>query len=200
VPNLMVVPPSLPVDSVAGFITWARQQGSAVNYGSIGNGTSQHLAGVQFNMLAGTQMQHVPYRESAQANTDLVEGRVQVLFQSLSGVVTGLAKAGRMKALAVTGRERVAAFAELPTLAEAGLAVTTTGWFGLIAPAGVPAPILARLESAAMQAMAEPEVRQRLADAGAIAGAAGAAAFARFIAEESERMRLIVQASGATAD
>ncbi|MBL6454814.1 tripartite tricarboxylate transporter substrate binding protein [Belnapia sp. T6] len=199
VPNLMVVPLGLPVATPGEFAAWARAQGAGVSFGSIGNGTSQHLAGVQFNMLTGTQMVHVPYRDPAQANTDLMEGRVQVLFQSISGVAQ-LAKTGRMKALAVTGEERVPAFAELPTLREAGIDVTTVGWFGLMAPAGVPEPVLARLEAEAVAAMQDPGVAARVAETGSLARARGRDHFARFIAEETGRMRTIVQASGAVAD
>jgi tripartite-type tricarboxylate transporter receptor subunit TctC len=141
----------------------------------------------------------VPYRDPAQANTDLMEGRVQVLFQSISGVAQ-LARTGRMKALAVTGEDRVPAFAELPTLREAGVDVTTVGWFGLMAPAGVPEPVLARLEAEAMAAMADPAVAARVVETGSIPRARGRAEFARFIAEETGRMRAIVQASGAVAD
>jgi tripartite-type tricarboxylate transporter receptor subunit TctC len=199
VPNLMVVPPGLPVASVAEFVAWARPRGGAVNFGSIGNGTSQHLAGVQFNMLTGTAMQHVPYRDPAQVNTDLMEGRVQVLFQSISGVAE-MARAGRMRALAVTGEDRVPAFAALPTLREAGVDVTTVGWFGLIAPAATPAPVLARLEAAAMEAVRDPGVAERIMATGSLPRAEGAEAFRRFIALETTRLQAIVQASGAVAD
>lgn len=200
VPNLMVVPPSLPVNSPQGFRDWARAQGPQVNFASIGNGTSQHLAGVQFNMLTGTQMVHVPYRESAQANTDVMEGRVQVMFQSISGAVTELARSGRMKPLAVSGDDRVPAFPSLPTLKEAGIPVTTVGWFGLVAPAGLPEAIAARLERAAVEAMQAPGVPERVANSGSIARARGRAHFTQFIAEETGRMQAIVRASGATAD
>ncbi len=199
VPNLMVVPPSLPVNSVAEFTDWARARGGAVSFGSIGNGTSQHLAGVQFNMLTGTQMVHVPYRDPAQVNTDLMEGRVQVLFQSISGVAD-LARAGRMKPLAVTGEDRVPAFPGLPTLREAGVEVTTVGWFGLVAPAGIPSPILARLEAEAMAAIADPAVAARIGEMGSIPRAEGRVAFTRFVAEETGRLQAIVRASGAVAD
>ncbi|MFZ4406906.1 MAG: Bug family tripartite tricarboxylate transporter substrate binding protein [Paracraurococcus sp.] len=199
VPNLMVVPPSLPVNSVAEFTAWARAQGGAVSFGSIGNGTSQHLAGVQFNMLTGTQMVHVPYRDPAQVNTDLMEGRVQVLFQSISGVAD-LARAGRMKPLAVTGEERVPAFAALPALREAGVDVTTVGWFGLVVPAGVPEPILARLEAEAVAAIADPAVAARIVETGSVPRAEGRAAFARFVAAETVRLQGVVSASGAVAD
>ncbi|MDO9707060.1 Bug family tripartite tricarboxylate transporter substrate binding protein [Paracraurococcus lichenis] len=199
VPNLMVVPPALPVASVADFAAWARARGAAVSFGSIGNGTSQHLAGVQFNMLTGTRMVHVPYRDPAQVNSDLMEGRVQVLFQTIAGVAD-LARSGRMKPLAVTGEDRVPAFAGLPTLREAGVDVTTTGWFGLVAPAGVPEPVLARLEAEAVAAIADPAVAARIVEAGSLPRAGGRAAFARFIAEETLRMQAIVRASGAVAD
>jgi tripartite-type tricarboxylate transporter receptor subunit TctC len=198
-PNLMVVPPSLPVRSAAEFIAWAKPRGAAVSFGSIGNGTSQHLAGVQFNMLTGTQMVHVPYRDPAQVNTDLMEGRVQVLFQSISGVAD-LARSGRMRALAVTGEERVPAFAELPTLREAGVEVTTVGWFGLVAPAATPEPVLERLEREALAAVADPAVAERIAGTGSLARGRGRTAFAQFIADETARLRGIVRASGAVAD
>lgn len=199
VPNLMVVPPALPVRSVAEFAAYARGRGGAATFGSIGNGTSQHLAGVQFGMLTGAAMVHVPYRDPAQVNTDLMEGRVDVLFQSISGVAD-LARAGRMRALAVTGEERVPAFAELPTLREAGVDVTTVGWFGLMTPAGTPEPVLARLEAEAVAAVADPAVAARIVETGSIPRAEGRAAFARFIAAEVGRLGAIVRASGAVAD
>jgi len=199
VPNMMVVPNALPVTSVAEFIAWAKPRGTAVSFGSIGNGTSQHLAGAQFNMLTGTEMQHVPYRDPAQVNTDLMEGRVQVLFQTIAAVAE-LARAGRMKALAVTGEQRVPAFAALPTLREADVDVTTVGWFGLVLPAGVPEPVVAKLEAEAVAAIADPAVAARLNDTGSLPRAAGRAAFQRFIAAETPRLQAIIKASGAVAD
>jgi tripartite-type tricarboxylate transporter receptor subunit TctC len=199
VPNLMVVPPTLPVANVREFTEWARARGTAVNFGSIGNGTSQHLAGVQFNMLTGTAMQHVTYRDPAQVNADLMEGRVHVLFQAIPAVAA-LARAGRMKALAVSGEERVPAFPEVPTLREAGVDVTTMAWFGLVAPMATPAPILTRIEQAAIVAIRDPAVAARIVDSGAVPRAEGAAAFARFIAAETVRLQAIVRASGAVAD
>jgi tripartite-type tricarboxylate transporter receptor subunit TctC len=199
VPNILVVPPSLPVTDIAGFLAHVRARPSELVFGSIGNGTSQHLAGVQFNLRAGVAMTHLPYRESAQLNTDLMEGRVQASFQSISGMAD-LIRSGRLRALAVTGEDRVPAFAELPTLKEAGIDVTTVGWFGLIAPAAVPEAVLARLEAVAVEATMAPDVAARIAGSGSIAKAEGRAAFARFVAAEAPRLREIVTASGATAD
>ncbi len=199
VPNLMVVPPQLPVTNVEEFLAYVRARPGQINYGSIGNGTSQHLAGVQFDMVAGTRMVHVPYRDPAQFNTDLMEGRVQVLFQSISAVAE-LARSGRMRALAVTGGERVPAFPETPTLRERGLDITTTGWFGLVAPAGTPEPVLERLNAAVNAAMADSGVVRRVIESGSIPRAGSRAVFAAFIAEETARLREIVRASGAVAD
>jgi tripartite-type tricarboxylate transporter receptor subunit TctC len=122
-----------------------------------------------------------------------MEGRVQVLFQSISGAVTDLAKTGRMKPLAVTGQERVAAFPELPTLREAGVDVATTGWFGLLLPARVPQRIVDKLEAAAEQVMAEPEVKARISAAAASPAPRGLRPSPSSVAEETERMRAIVQ-------
>jgi len=199
VPNLMVVPPPLPVTNVEEFVAYVRARPGQLAFGSIGNGTSQHLAGVQFDMVAGTRMIHAPYRDPAQVNTDLMEGRVQVLFQSISAVAD-LARSGRMRALAVTGDERVPAFADTPTLKERGFDITTTGWFGLAAPAATPGPVLDRLNAAVNAAMADPEVRRRVIESGSIPRAGTRGAFARFIADETSRLRDIVRASGATAD
>lgn len=129
VPNLMVVPIALPATSIREFIDYVKARPEQVNYGSIGPGSSQHLAGVQFDLLAGTRMVHVPYSQSSQMNTDLMEGRVQVLFQSVSSVAE-LVRAGRMRALACSGAERLPAFPDVPTLREQGVDITTQGWFG----------------------------------------------------------------------
>ncbi len=199
VPNLMVVPPQLPVTNVEEFLAYVRARPGQINYGSIGNGTSQHLAGVQFDMIAGTRMVHVPYRDPAQVNTDLMEGRVQVLFQSISAVAE-LARSGRMRALAVTGGERVPAFPDTPTLRERGLDITTTGWFGMVAPAGTPEAVLERLNAAVNAAMADSRVARRVIESGSIPRAGSRAGFAAFIAEETTRLREIVRVSGAVAD
>lgn len=198
VPNLMVVAPSLPVTDVAGFIAFAKARGD-VNYGSVGAGSSQHLAGAQFGLATGIAMQHVPYTSSGPLNTDLMEGRVQVLFQSISAVAE-LARAGRMRPLAVTGTERLPAFPEVPTLREAGVDIVSTGWFGLCTPAGVPEPVLARLEAALRQVLAEPEVVARLVGLGAVPRFLGRADFSSFMAAESARWRPVVAATGASVE
>jgi tripartite-type tricarboxylate transporter receptor subunit TctC len=197
VPNLMVVPMSLPATSIREFIDHVKARPGEVNYGSVGPGSSQHLAGVQFDLLAGTRMVHVPYTQSGQMNTDLMEGRVQVLFQSVSSVAE-LVRAGRMRALACSGAERLAAFPQVPTLREEGVDITTQGWFGLVTPAGVPEPILERLHAATMEALRDPETVARLVQSGALPRPQTRAEFARFIAGQMETLGALVRASGAT--
>jgi tripartite-type tricarboxylate transporter receptor subunit TctC len=144
-------------------------------------------------------MQHLPYTNAGQMNTDLMEGRTDMLFQSISAV-TGMVQAGRMRAVAVSGTERVPAFPDLPTMREQGVEITSTGWFGLCTPAGVPAPILAKLDAELQAIHEEPEFRQRIVAGGSIPRRMGRADFARFMEEESQRWRVVIQAVGATAD
>jgi tripartite-type tricarboxylate transporter receptor subunit TctC len=148
----------LPVTTVAEFLDYARKHSGGINDGSVGAGSSQHLVGAQFALTTGIEMQHVPYNASGQLNTDMMEGRVQVLFQSISAV-SEMAKSGRMPPLAVTGTERQPAFPELPTLREARVDVTATGWFGMVTPAGVPEPVLERLNREVVACLNEPALR-----------------------------------------
>jgi tripartite-type tricarboxylate transporter receptor subunit TctC len=199
VPNMMVVAPSLPVKSVPEFLAYAKAHPGQLNYGSVGAGSSQHLAGVQFGLLTGSRMEHIPYTTSGPQNTDLMEGRLQVLFQSISAVAE-LVRAGRMRALAVSGTERVAAFPDLPTLRETGVEITNTAWFGMMAPAGTPEPVLDQLSRELADAVRDPQVASRIAATGAIPRVMTRHEFAKFMAEESLRLRDVVKASGATAD
>jgi len=199
VPNIVVIPPAVPAQTLQQFIAWARAQGRPINFGSVGAGSSQHLAGSQFQVITGLPMQHLPYTNSGQMNTDLIEGRIDMLFQSISAV-TQMAQAGRMRPVAVSGTDRVAAFPDLPTMREQGVDIVSTGWFGLCTPAGVPEPILARLEAELAGIVEEPEFRQRIQAGGSIPRRMDRVAFARFMREESERWRVVIQAVGATAD
>ncbi|WP_237214838.1 Bug family tripartite tricarboxylate transporter substrate binding protein [Falsiroseomonas oryziterrae] len=199
VPNIVVIPPNLPARTLQEFITWARAQNRPINFGSVGAGSSQHLAGSQFQVLTGLQMQHLPYTNGGQMNTDLMEGRLDMLFQSISAVAQ-LAQTGRMRAIAVSGMERAPAFPDTPTMYEQGIQIVSTGWFGLCTPAGVPEPILARLESELGAIMEEPALRERIIAGGSLPRRMGRADFARFMSEESERWRVVIQAVGATAE
>jgi tripartite-type tricarboxylate transporter receptor subunit TctC len=199
VPNIVVIPPAVPARTMPEFIAWARAQNRPINFGSVGAGSSQHLAGSQFQVITGLTMQHLPYTNSGQMNTDLIEGRLDMLFQSISAV-TQMAQAGRMRPIAVSGTARVSAFPDLPTMQEQGVDITSTGWFGLCTPTGVPEPILARLDAELQEIVKDPALAQRLSAGGAIPRAMGRQDFARFMAEESAKWRVVVQAVGASAD
>jgi tripartite-type tricarboxylate transporter receptor subunit TctC len=199
VPNIVVIPPGTPARSLPEFIAWARAQNRPMNFGSVGAGSSQHLAGSQFGVITGLPMQHLPYTNGGQMNTDLIEGRTDLLFQSISAVAQ-MAQAGRMRPVAVSGTERVPAFPDLPTMREQGVDITSTGWFGLCTPAGVPEPILARLEAELLSILEDAELRARIVTLGGLPRRMGRADFARFMTEESERWRAVIQAVGATAE
>ena len=196
VPNIVVVPPSIPPKTLQEFVAWAKGLGRPLNFGSVGIGSSQHLAAAQFGQITGIEIIHAPYNQAGQMNTDLIEARLDVLFQSISAVAS-MAQAGRMRPIAVSGPDRVPAFPDLPTMREQGVDVTTTGWFGLATPAGVPEPILARLDETLAASLAEEELRQRIIAGGSVPTIMRRADFARFMAEQSEKMGAIIRASGA---
>jgi tripartite-type tricarboxylate transporter receptor subunit TctC len=198
VPNIMVVPPSLPVASVAEFVALARARGP-LRYASIGNGTSLHLAGAQFALAAGVPLEHVPYRETGAANADLIAGRVEVMFQTISAAAEAV-RAGRMRALAVTSAERAPGFAEVPTLREAGVDLVSVGFFGLWSPSGVAEARRAALEAALLESVRDEAVAARILATGAIPRPLGAAVFARFFAGEVARLGELVRATGIRAD
>jgi tripartite-type tricarboxylate transporter receptor subunit TctC len=197
VPNIVVIPPSVPARTLQEFIAWAKAQNRLINFGSVGAGSSQHLAGSQFQVITGIPMQHLPYTNSGQMNTDLIEARIDMLFQSISAV-TQMAQTGRMRPLAVSGTQRIAAFPDVPTMQEQGVDITSTGWFGLCTPAGVPEPILARLDAELGAIVEDPAFAQRISATGSIPRRMGRAGFARFMAEESQRWRVVIEAVGAT--
>jgi len=198
VPNIVVVPPSIPPKTLQEFIAWAKGLGRPLNFGSVGIGSSQHLAAAQFGQITGIEIIHAPYNQAGQMNTDLLEARLDVLFQSISAVAS-MAQAGRMRPIAVSGPERVAAFPDLPTMREQGVDVTTTGWFGLATPAGVPEPILAKLDETLTAALQDEELRRRIIAGGSIPTIIRRAEFAHFMAEQSAKMGEIIRASGAQA-
>jgi len=196
-PNIMVVPVGLPVNSVAEFVALARTR--PMNYASIGNGTSLHLAGAQFNIATGLNLTHVPYRETGAANNDLMAGRVEVMFQTIAAAAE-LVRGGRMKALAVTSGERAPAFAEVPTLREAGVDLVSVGWFGLFVPRGVATDRLARLEAELLAAVRDEAVATRIIASGSLPRAMPGAEFGAFITGETRRLGELVRAAGIRAD
>ena len=195
VPNLLVVHPSVPAQNVAELVALARA--GQLFFGSSGIGTAPHLSGELFNLMTGVRMTHVPYPGSGQAVTDLLAGRVGVMFSPASTVIQHV-RAGRLRGLASTGAARTAAAPELPTMIEAGLAgFVSAVWFGLMAPGATPAPIVARLAEAVRVAMNTGETRAQLTAQGFDVLEGGPAQLARLIAEETTKWARVVEASGA---
>ena len=157
-PNIVVVNPSLGVHSIAELIKLAREKPGELSYGSAGVGGTSHFSGELFNLMAGVKLVHVPYTGSAQAATDLLGGRIQVMFSPASTVLQFIAE-GRLVALASTGLHRASAAPDLVTVSEAGVSgYDTSGWFGLLAPAGTPRDIIERLADASNAAAKSPDV------------------------------------------
>jgi tripartite-type tricarboxylate transporter receptor subunit TctC len=200
VPNLLVVHPSVNAKSVRELTALAKAQPGKLNVASSGNGTSIHLAAELYKQMAGVDILHVPYKGSAPAVADLLGGQVQMMFDNMP-VSLPHVKAGKLRALAVTSLTRSAALPDVPTMDEEGLkGFDATSWFGLLAPAGTPKDIVAKLNAASVKALASPEMRERLAAQGAEPMGNTPDQFAVFIKAEIDKWAKIVKASGARID
>jgi tripartite-type tricarboxylate transporter receptor subunit TctC len=200
VPNLLVVHPSLPVRSVQELIKAAKTKPGEILYGSSGNGTGPHLSGELFNLMAGVKLVHIPYKGSPQAMTDLLGGRVMVMFSPASTALPHI-KAGTLRALASSGAQRTASAPDLPTIAEAGLpGYETTVWFGLLAPANTPRDIIERLNREVTRALTDADVKKQFATQGIDAMGGTPEQFAAYIRDETAKWARVVQASGAKLD
>lgn len=185
VPQLLVVHPSVKANTVAELIALAKAQPGKLHYGSVGNGSTLHLAGAMFDALAGTQMVHVPYKGSAPALTDLLGGQIQVMFDVIVSALPH-AKDGKLRAIAVTGAKRSQSAPELPTIAEAGLAgYNIVTWYGIMVPAGTPAPVVDYLNKAIVKTLNTPALQQRLTELGADLVASTPQEFADYLKKES---------------
>jgi len=199
VPNVIVVSSKLPVRSLTEFVAYAKSRPKEINYGSVGPGSSQHLAGVYFEQVTGIEMTHVPYRNIAQYVPDLIAGSVPAGFQFLPNVSAPL-QSGDARALAVTGQKRMAALPDVPTVAEAGIVgYAPSGWLALLAPRGTPKPIIVKLHEELAAAIADPVVRDKFSELGAEPEATGPQELARFIAAEIVKWRAIITRAGITA-
>ena len=200
VPNLLVVHPSVAAKNVAELTALAKAQPGKLNVASSGNGTSIHMAAELYKLMAGVDILHVPYKGSSFALTDLLGGQVQLMFDNMPSALPHV-KAGKLRALAVTSPKRSSALPDIPTMDEEGLkGFDATSWFGLLAPAGTPKDIIAKLNAAAVKALATPEMRERLASQGAEAVGNTPEQFGAFIKAEIEKWAKIVKASGARVD
>ena len=200
VPNVLVVNPALPVNSVQELIAYGRANPGKLNFASSGSGTSIHLSGELFKTMAGVQMTHVPYKGSSPALQDLVGGQVQLMFDNLPSSLA-LIKAGKLKALAVTSTQRSGVLPDVPTVAEAGLpGFEASSWFGVLAPAGTPKDAIAKLYGEIARWLATSEAKEKLAGQGAIAAGLSPDDFARYITAETAKWQKVVKESGAKVD
>jgi tripartite-type tricarboxylate transporter receptor subunit TctC len=198
-PNIVVVSARLPVKSLAEFTDYAKQK-PGLPYGSVGNGSSQHLAGAFFEQVAGVRMTHVPYRVTSQLVADLIAGEVPAGFQLLPNVI-GQLKAGQVRALAVASSKRLAALPEVPTAAELGLAgYESAAWFAFLAPRGTPRPVVDKLHAEIAAATADPAVRGRFTEFGAEPMASSPEELGRFISSEVLKWRDIITKARITID
>ena len=200
VPNVLVVNPALPVNSVAELIAYAKANPGKLNFASSGSGTSIHLSGELFKVMAGVEMVHVPYKGSAPAVQDLIGGQVQLMFDNLPPSLPQI-KAGKLRALAVTSAARAPALPDVPTMAEAGLpGFEASSWFGILAPTGTPPAIVAKLNAEIAKWLATPEAKEKLAKQGANAAGGSPEDFAKHIAAETAKWAKVVKDSGAKVD
>ena len=199
-PGVLVVHPSLPVHSVRELIAYANANPGKLYFSSSGNGSGQHLFAVMFASMAGITMNHVPYRGSGQATTDLIGGQVQLAMPGLASML-GHIKAGRLRALAVTGMQRSPQLPQVPTLAESGLKdYAAYVWMGLLAPKGTPAPIVERLNRELAAALASDEVKSYMSRASIEPVGSTPAEFGAYFREERERWAKIIRETGARVD
>ncbi len=197
---LMVVHPSVPASSLAEFIALAKSKPGGLNYASSGPGTPYHMAGELFKAMAGVDLVHVPYKGSSGARTDILGGQVHMMFDAITTMAPNV-RAGKLKALGTSGKQRSTVLPDVPTVSEAGVpGYEAVIWLGIMAPAGTPKPIVDRLNAEISKATAAPELRDAWAKQGAVAMAMSAEEFARFMREDIEKWARIVRISGAKPD
>lgn len=195
-PLLVVVHPSLPVKSVKELVALARAKPGAINYASNGAGGSSHMAVELFNMMTATKMLHVPYKGLSPALTDLLAGEVQVMFSSAVAMLPQV-KAGRLRAIAMTGDRRSPAIPDIPTVAEAGVPGYATGsWYGVVVPAGTPRYAIDRLSREIVTITKSPAVTNKLTAEAVIPVGSSPAEFAAYIKSEIARWGKVIKAAG----
>jgi len=199
VPLVMEVHPAVPAKTVPEFIAYAKANPGRINMGSGGNGTTLHVSGELFKLMAGLDMVHVPYRGAGPMLIDLIGGQVQVAFDPMPSSIEYI-RAGKLRPLAVTTAERSQALPDLPTVGDFVAGYEASSWYGIGAPRGTPAEIIERLNREINAGLADPKLKARLADLGAMPLTTTAAAFGQFIVDETEKWPKVVKFSGAKPD
>jgi tripartite-type tricarboxylate transporter receptor subunit TctC len=198
--NVLVVSPQIPAKNLAELVTLAKAKPGELNYGSAGNGSSNHLSGELFRSSASIQINHIPYKGSAPAMIDLLGGRLSMMFDTIAQQTQNIA-AGKVRALAVTGPTRSPLLPNVPTAQEAGLkGFDVTIWFGVLAPKGTPAPVVERLHSEMVAVMGTDEMKKRMEAAGAESRSNTPTEFAALIKSDTLKWMPVVKNSGATID
>ena len=193
---VMVVHPSVPVNTVEEFIALAKAKPGALNYASSGVGSNYHMAGELFKTLTGTDILHVPYKGSTGARNDIISGQIEMMFDSVPSMAP-MIQAGRVKALGTTGKVRSAILPSVPTLSEAGVpGYEATIWIGLMAPAGTPPPIVTRLNAEINKILARADVRQAWEKQGATAMAMSPDEFGAYVQSEIDKWAKVIKANG----
>ncbi|MFM1856013.1 MAG: hypothetical protein RLZ83_1322 [Pseudomonadota bacterium] len=199
-PGVLVVHPSVPAQDLPSFIAYLKARPDQVNYASPGNGTIGHMWAELFKSATGTSMTHIPYRGAGPALTDLIAGRAQVYFDQVASSLPHI-QSGKLRALAVSWEGRLAVLPEVPTFAEAGLAASNdASWFGLVAPAGTPPAVVAKIQAAAAAAVREPAVARRLQELGLFPSGSSPQAFGAQLREEIAKMKRVSEFARITLD
>ena len=199
-PNMWVAHPDAPVKTIGDIVAQAKAKPGALAFASGGNGTTGHLCGELLKTTAKIDMLHVPYKGPAPALQDVIAGRVPLMCDNFSNVIPHV-RSGRLKAVALTAMQRHPQAAEVPTADESGLPGFEVGvWYGFAVPSATPRPVVQRLNSEIAKALRDPKIAARLGELGLAIVADSPEEFARFVAAESEKMRRLVQASGARVD
>jgi tripartite-type tricarboxylate transporter receptor subunit TctC len=200
VPNVLVINASTPATDVKSLVALGKAAPNPFSFGSNGNGTAQHLIGMQFQALTGMPLLHIPYKGSGPLTTDLLGGQVQMSFDTVTPVLAHI-KSGKLRALAVTTAKRSSALPDVPTLAESGLKDFDAGtWFGVLAPVGTPKEVLARLSTEMVKVIHSPEFRQRMAEIGAEPIGNTPEQMARQIKDDTERYGRLVRDAKVSID
>lgn len=199
-PLILAVHPSVPANNLAELIAYLKANPDQVFFGSSGTGGADHLAGELFRLQAGVRINHIPFKGGAQAVVDLVAGRTQLEFLTIPGGLSHI-RAGRLKAIALASSKRFPLFPDVPTMTEAGMKdFEINNWYGLSAPAGTPAPIIASMNRALQQAIQDPALRARFQEVGLVPMSNTPEEFTALIKSDSEKWQKIIQSAGVTAE
>jgi tripartite-type tricarboxylate transporter receptor subunit TctC len=196
---MLVVNPSAPVNNLSEFITWTKNFQGALNFGSAGIGSGGHLAGELYKLMAGVKAEHIPYKGAGPAMADLIAGQYHFNFSGLQGSQVQV-RAGRLRAIAVTTPKRLPSNPELPAMAEALPGFEVVGWYGVIGPANLPAPLVARLHDELIKILNQPDVKSRIESDGSEPVGSSPEEFRRFMRADMDKWAKLVKESGAKLD